>query len=304
MIALSLLVSAALTIAADPPAANPLFEELTHKGIRLLGGADVLLPEPSMADGLDAAAQRRVIEDYGRRSGVAEFLRKSERAQYALTLKPLQKEPGQRPGERIDLHFVGFGSLEQAGDQNLFERLIGAGGHGNASRSTKTRQSAAEGLPATWLEARHLQPRHDANLQERYLHVHFELLERYLVTGVGYAVESRAPESIIFAMHLDPRFVKDADYPNQWQEIKQNGSLGPPNPYAGYGGYTKATVLQNPKGALFVESHSIFYEPSQWFKGNPKLLSSKLPIVIQDNVYRFRRELARAGKPAPPRSGP
>jgi hypothetical protein len=303
MMALPLLVSAALALAADPAkaSANPLFEELTHKGIQLLTGAQLVLPEPSMADGLDEAAQRRVIDEYGRRAGVKEFLRKSERAQYALVLKPLQREAGERPGEKIDLHFVAYGSLEQAGDQNLFERLIGAGGQRGSARSTKGRQqSSAESLPAEWLQARSLQPKQGSDLQERYLHVHFELLERYLVTGVGYAVQTRTPESVVFALQLDPRFVKDADFPNQWREIKQNGSLGPPNPYAGYGGYTKTTILHNPKGALFVESHTIFYEPPQWFKGNPKLLSSKLPIVIQDNVYKFRRELARAGAPAGP----
>jgi hypothetical protein len=52
----------------------------------------------------------------------------------------------------------------------------------------------------------------------------------------------------------------------------------------------KATRLAAPAGALFVEYHVVFLEPQGWFRGT-NLLRSKLPIVAQDLVRKFRRRM-------------
>jgi hypothetical protein len=67
--------------------------------------------------------------------------------------------------------------------------------------------------------------------------------------------------------------------------------LGQPHPYHAAGGYLKATRLHEPAGAVLVEYHLTFDEPAGWFSG-ANLLRSKLPIVSQDGVRKFRRRFA------------
>ena len=52
------------------------------------------------------------------------------------------------------------------------------------------------------------------------------------------------------------------------------------------------TELIEPQGALFVEYHLVFDEPKAWF-GGANLLRSKLPLMVQDNIRKFRRELTK-----------
>ena len=44
-------------------------------------------------------------------------------------------------------------------------------------------------------------------------------------------------------------------------------------------------------GAVLVEYHLVFEEPQGWFGGS-NLLRSKLPLVCQDGVRKFRRRMA------------
>jgi hypothetical protein len=97
-------------------------------------------------------------------------------------------------------------------------------------------------------------------------------------------------------MKLDPRFAADGEFPNRWRSIDRLADeaekLGPPRPYAGFGGYVRVTELREPAGALFVELHTAFQEPAEWFDGH-NVLRSKLPLVTRENVRTFRRALAR-----------
>ena len=52
-------------------------------------------------------------------------------------------------------------------------------------------------------------------------------------------------------------------------------------------------LVAEPTGALFVEQHIIFAEPTGWFDG-ANLLRSKLPNVVQNAVRTTRREWAKA----------
>jgi len=55
-----------------------------------------------------------------------------------------------------------------------------------------------------------------------------------------------------------------------------------------------ACTMAEPAGALFVEQHIVFAEPTGWF-GGAKLLRSKLPPVVQYAVRTTRQEWAKAG---------
>ena len=56
--------------------------------------------------------------------------------------------------------------------------------------------------------------------------------------------------------------------------------------------------MAQPSDAMLIEYHVVFEEPEAWFQG-ANLLSSKLPLVIQDVVRSFRRKLVNLadGKP-------
>jgi len=56
----------------------------------------------------------------------------------------------------------------------------------------------------------------------------------------------------------------------------------------------KITRLAEPAGALFVEQHIVFAEPTGWF-GGANLLRSKLPPVVQYAIRTTRQEWAKAG---------
>jgi hypothetical protein len=110
-------------------------------------------------------------------------------------------------------------------------------------------------------------------------------------------VEHDRRESVLVAAEVDPRFLGDPEFPNQWQPIVGKGGarkFGQANPWSGAGFYMKITKLAEPAGAVLVEQHVIFVEPTGWFDG-ANLLRSKLPVVVQTSVRTLRRDWAEAG---------
>jgi hypothetical protein len=106
---------------------------------------------------------------------------------------------------------------------------------------------------------------------------------------------SRTKDSIVLASQLDPRFAKDAAFPNQWRSLTLKDDkemLGDPSPFESAGMYIKLTRLHEPAGAIFIEAHQVFVEPKKWFEV-PNMLKAKLPIVIQSEVRTFRKELTK-----------
>ncbi len=282
----------AALLAADPAPGDPLYKELTEQGVAV-GAAKVKVPAPLMKEGLDAAGQRAVLDKVmGERYAYDEFIRDSVVAPFALTTTPL------KGGYRIDLCFVAHGKFDALKRENLFTRI---------TKPDKKADGNRQGLPSSTiildekaLKKRGIEVKPGDKVQEKYLATTFPLLEKVQLSGVAHSVQTLAPDSVLATIRLDPRFVKDPDYPDQWRPITvdENGKLhvGAPQPYTGFGGYAKVVPLREPAGALFVEVHLVFNEPPEWFKSNPGLLRSKLPLLMQDNVRKFRRELARESK--------
>jgi hypothetical protein len=75
--------------------------------------------------------------------------------------------------------------------------------------------------------------------------------------------------------------------------------IGPARPYIGAAWYSKATKLQQPQGAVLFEYHIVFDEPEGWFNG-ANLLRSKLPLLVQDGVRKFRRRFSENANPHQP----
>jgi hypothetical protein len=122
------------------------------------------------------------------------------------------------------------------------------------------------------------------------------LLDRVLVSGVVHSWQTFGTGEITVSGILDSRIDKEPELSNRWQAIEdragEDPKLGPPSEYSGFGGYLRATALQEPAGALLIEAHVVFHEPEGWFRG-ANLLRSKLPLALQDQVRSFRKKLAK-----------
>ena len=93
---------------------------------------------------------------------------------------------------------------------------------------------------------------------------------------------------------MDPRFDKDAKYPNQYKLITNNAAgvpvPGNPKTYDGFGGYAKITKLDGPEDKVFVEYHIVFDEPNEWFNGTTALVSN-WTILTKTDIRKFRRNV-------------
>lgn len=264
---------------------NPVFEELRELGVAVTGDERIKLPTPYMTDGLDAAAQRKLIEKLGGRRYRWELLtRKSTVAPQIIQLSDRTLSKTDTKVRTLHVYFVAYGDLDAiAGAESLTQPSNGGG--------QKWKPLKTDDLPkttSTKLDSKH----------ESFGWVSNDLIDRVRVSGVLHTYWSQTDNSLIAAANLDPQFDGNDKFPNIWQPLTRGRSgweAGDASPYSGAGGYTKITKLEKPDGALFVESHLIFAEPFGWFHGT-NLLSSKLPAVVQNEVRTTRREMLQAGQ--------
>lgn len=290
MLTLFLLAAAAgqPPAAASHESANPLYKSLTETGLDVGGDARAKFPAPTMPDGLDGAKQKAIITAVlGPSPSYEDFTRNSNVAPQVIKFRDVKPSDPKAPARGVDVWFVAYGDLKALDDEKFLERLVNAGkGEGKAKTLTNA-DLAKRGITVA-----------DAK-KEGYGHVEFPFLEKVQIKATGRAVWTNTGQSVLVAAEIDPRFKGDAEFPNQWQSIiKEAGQtkLGPSSQWAGAGFYLKITKLAEPAGALFIEQHIVFAEPTGWFDG-ANLLGSKLPLVIQHNIRTMRKEWASAGKP-------
>lgn len=266
--------------------ANPLYTQLRSPGLALTAEHRQPLPAPTMADGLDAAAQRAVIEQLVQGNySVDDFLRPSLVAPHLLKFRELEKLDPIGRVQIVELWSVAYGSLDH------FRR--------NPEKDVVFKQRAGSQvheLTADELAQRQLKATASDAFEENYTYSSFEIFDKVQLSGTNHTVLTRGPESIVVAIEIDTRFNADAKFANAWRPLIRSGaqdvSLGAPQPYQGFGSYFKVTKLREPEGALFCEYHLVFLEPQGWFNG-ANLLRSKLPIAVQSEVRNFRRELKK-----------
>ncbi|MBL8829087.1 MAG: hypothetical protein JNM18_19045 [Planctomycetaceae bacterium] len=277
----------ALSLLAQPEAqttANPLFAQLLSPGLALTAERRLPLPPPTMADGLDAAGQRAVIEQLIQGSySFDDFARPSPVAPHLLKFRELEKLDPLGRVQIVELWSIAYGSLDN------FRR--------NPEKDVVFKQRAGSQvheLTADELAQRQLKATASDAFEENYTYSSFEIFDKVQLSGTNHTVLTRTPESIVVAIEIDTRFNGDAKFANAWRAVMRAGAqdvtLGEPQPYQGFGSYFKVTKLREPAGALFCEYHLIFLEPQGWFNG-ANLLRSKLPIAVQTEVRNFRREL-------------
>jgi hypothetical protein len=268
---------------------NEILQALQTDGVKSAGGVVAKLPEFTLVDGLDAAAQRAAMEKVADRNHpVDAMLRKAVTAPFVLKITDAQPKTSMR---RIDLWFVVHGDLDKISDEKFLKQY--------AKEDKEGPVQMGFFLEPAELKTREIELRQRPGVDERYAHTQVTLFDRVYVMSTGHGIKTRAEESVVTASMLDDRFASDKEYPNQWSPLERTDSgkleVGDPHPYSGTGSYLKATKLKEPAGAIFVEYHIVFDEPKEWFNG-ANLLRSKLPILVQDEVRKFRRRVAEDKK--------
>jgi hypothetical protein len=270
--------------AAEP--VNLIYTELTEKGVAI-GQAQVRLPAPTMPDGLDAAGQQRAMQKLADPARPLDaLLRKSVVAPFVLKISD-PRTPGAGltgSARRVDVWFIVHGDFKRiTSEEFLLDQIT------PDPNAEQKGDFQGHTLNDAELGSRNIA--RDRN--ERLFHLSFNLFDRVQVNATSRAVLTRSEGSALVAGAIDPRFESDEKFPNRWKPLKRDdlGRLtnGPAQPYRAAAWYMKATRLHEPAGALLVEYHMVFDEPHGWFEG-ANLLRSKLPLLTQDAVRRFRRK--------------
>jgi len=270
-------------------AENALYSELISVGVRMSSGKAVELPPPTLADGLSAAEQQTAIKQIAGASHPLEALtRRSVVAPFVLKITNVDAATNQPyTTYRLDLWFVAYGNFERTSDEQFLKQQFEA----EVNTSADSSSPELRPLSPADLAARHI----SLTADQRVFAGKLVLFDRVRLNLALLGQQTRSADSVLVAVAPDRRFDADAQYPNRWQKLLRDEAtklqVGPQQPYQGAGGYVKATRLAEPAGAVFIEYHMVFEEPRAWFDG-ANLLRSKLPLVCQDGVRKFRRRVA------------
>lgn len=284
------------SLQAAPEHNNPVFQTLVTQGVPFFGEEFFPLPEPTMPDGLDAEAQQSAIASIADLNHpVRQLMRESIVSPFVLKIEKQPSPQPDRPARRIDVWFVAYGDINSLADEEFLRDLA----QQSEERSDSKLPTEVVFLEDAELEERSLAKDTADTTKEVWFHSTFGLFDRVQLHVTRHAFVTRTPESVVVASLLDERFTDDAKYPTAWNSLSRNElgrfEFGEKRPYQSAGFYLKATQLQEPPNAIFVEYHQIFDEPGEWFDG-ANLLRSKLPLMVQDGVRKFRRKLDRASE--------
>lgn len=283
-------------------ATNPIFEKLSKEGVVTADGSVAPLPAPIMADGLSAADQKKAIDSISEGNKNFQTLtNKSVTAPYVLKISDVKPAKGASKTLRlVEFYFVIHADMKRLEEESFLK--------GQTEDREKTEEdgeetkASGEEIKPEELKSLGVTVAEGENRPERYFKGSFPLFGRVRVEGVGHSYYTKNDHSSTVASILIPDFAKQEKYAARWIPLTRDEKTGKrvegkPQPYSGAAAYTKATMLAEPKGAVFVEQHILFDEPKGWFNG-ANLLRSKLPIVIQDEIRLLRRRAMGEKSPA------
>ena len=274
-----LFVGSTPAFATDPT--NSIYIDLTTNGVPLASGDKVKLPTCTMDDGLPGAQQDQIIAKLlganPNAPALANFMANKVNARHVRVDTDIPNSTS----HELDLYFTAFGTLKAAADGDFWKARMGPAG-------------TMIFLAAKDLQQRSLKDIDEPKLKQRYAYANVDLFGMVKVSGTARAMEAIGEESVVIAFLMDPSFLNDKDFANEWRSVKFGPAgapiVGNPNPYDGVGAYSKITALKNTPGALFVEYHIIWDEPIGWFGGRP-VMKSKLGTMIENDVRSFRHDL-------------
>ncbi len=270
-------------------AENAIYNALIGPGVKVSESETLQLPKPALADDMPADQIRPTIESLlAGKYDWDTFSRKSIVSPFLLKISEGTTESGPIT-RRVDIYFIAYGSLDPLKQEDYLNKQLNLAGSSEQNDSS----AKAKMLTADDLRKRKITPG-TSPADPRWVTINSTLLGKVLLNLTTQNIKTEGKDSILIASIVDPRFTGDAEYPNSWHSLTTDDTgkrqTGPAEPYAGLASYAKATRLTDPAGAIFMEYHVVFIEPQGWFNGT-NLLRSKLPIVAQDMVRKFRRNL-------------
>jgi hypothetical protein len=285
---LLLLATASLAQASEP---NEILDTLLELGVPI-GNTRLRLPVATLTDGLSARQQQQSLTPITDDNHPLDALvRKAVVAPFVLRIKD-EPDAGQGRPRRVDLWFVAHGDFNRLSNEEFLKQQVDS--------ETKSQQGGSLTEGAILTEDQLLARKIKVVPDERFLTINLKLFDRVNVRGTMRARLSRGTESVTLAATLEPRFAQDREFPNAWRSQRLDDAgrvvIGPTRPYVGAAWYCKATKLKQPEGAVLVEYHIVFDEPDGWFNG-VNLLRSKLPLLVQDGIRKFRRRFAEQSGP-------
>jgi hypothetical protein len=297
LVALGAATTTSLTV-GQPPAVeevgNPLVAQLVEQGIRLPDGTQAALPPPVALDGLDPGTLRERLRPVYQRHGWERFSRRSQVAPLELKLGTVSDHDQKRQGHTVSVWFIAYGNFQALLDSQMVEQLASDLGK-EASESGEAEYAFRE-LDEVELTRFGLERVERDGFRETWIHGAVPVLNRVEVQGVAHSVVTHDEQTLWVAWQIDPRFPSTGNLANQWRSFERNDlgerELGPFHGYLGYAGYGRIMRLAEPEGALWIECHVVLHEPEGWFAGS-NALRAKIPLGIQENVRKFRRELGR-----------
>jgi len=277
---------------SDAVTENAVFELLVEQGLPAPNGERVKLPRPWLPDGLDATGQRAALKRMaGPNRSLDQLLRNSVVAPFVFKMANVETaQGGDTTMRRVDIWFVAYGDLDKLAERKALDQMA----ESLRMRSPGDLPQRQGVLDEQEMRSRGLFVPDTENRKQRFAYATVALFDRVLLSATQRVVLTRGEDSLLVAGMIDPRLTNDSEYPNQWRPVERNASgtfkLGPSQPYTAAAFYVKVTPLKEPAGALVIECHQVFDEPRAWFGGR-NLLRSKLPILVQDAVRKFRRKL-------------
>src|ERR1700722_17013668 len=195
----AIFLTATLAGAPKDHQANPLFRELIKDGLGVGAKAKVLLPAPTMADGLDAAGQKKVLDKLI--EGTYEFdnfVGNSPVAPNILRTRDIEPSDPQSPAKGADFWFVAYGDWKKVTDKEFMQKAW------NAS----PREPKVKLLSAAELAKRSITIPADQTNQLSFGYGSVQLFNKVEVSGTGYSYWTKTESSFVLAGKLDPRFLK------------------------------------------------------------------------------------------------
>src|SRR5262249_23757387 len=140
-----------------------------------------------------------------------EFTRKSVVAPQLLRIRDVQPSDPKAPARGVDVYFVAHGDFAAPDDEKFRTRLL-EGGRGGGKGQALTREQLAK---------RKIELTREQENHESYGFIEFDFLEKVRIRATGRAVWSKNPESLVAVGQIDPRFLNDPDFPNDWRSISK-----------------------------------------------------------------------------------
>jgi len=291
---LILFVSLMLVAATDAQESLPavsLLDELTTTGVAVSPSQSVSLPKP-----LEIVASTS-LDSLGGRFGWAAFGKNSVNAPVWLELNYILSPDGSRIGQQISFRFVVHVDAKRLLDNDWADGLLPTkpsdGVTEDDSSPVILRRIASE-------EAKRLGLVAGSHTSFNYLTLN--LLNRVIASGVIRSTTSTEEAHGVVTWQLID-VTADTSLASQWRKIERDDlgkkRLGPPHSYQGASGYVAvhslATIEPVESNVSLIEGALIFHEPTDWFGGN-NFLRSKFPLLLQESVRNWRRELKKTNE--------